>query len=812
MPFIQPSQPTVLPKGPTSHLTGAPTENTLWTVKWLQTVCEISAGQSIEQGVLYKQYTASAAAQHWKGIITQGEFANCVKSVFGSAVTAVARRVPSGVTEYHFEGIRSKLQIVTTVVQQPTAVAAAPRPPPPVSAPAPAPAAPPPPPPPASSAPVTSSILKAQLSAPPRPEVLRAKEQLPPVSSQAVPSSPRLSQALLGGGPAPSASSSLIKSLLASKVAPSPPPPPTSVTVSSSSPAGGLSPSCFTTPQAQVARNMQNKRLAVNGVSENEPPTEQTPPPSDPAAAGDGAVHNGVKPSPPNSNSNSNAGCGEGLLADLLERKVAPVNGIDKELRIGDRGLELVNNNNGTGGGEGDEQPAGAVNGGAPPAKRNGTDLLASALDMAGLMDDLGAMDDDDPAPASPPPPPAPPTPPPAPAATAPQTPPQQPPAGQQGFKRPAEGVAGGEAKRLQLGAQPVALQSAVTAGGQQVVMVPQSMANMVLKLPANVSQGQQLLLPQGQLMMTSSGQLVLGQHQAQVMVQGAGTGNVVVGQPAVGQPQTVLVAQTPQQQGTATRTLIFLPPHQKVYVSQPGVTHQGQLMVQVTRAGGQTQVVNSTVVTGSRAAQQHLRGQPQPIVSAQPAAAVVRPAPSLLCEWRGCLRGFPTAYAVYQHAIEAHCPPQLTDIPCLWERCDGMIRKRYSMMTHLQDRHCPEQMLRLMRRRREQLQATGKTDIPTPSAPPPHPGYANNAALQAIRRHALSEVKPPPDEKEGPVTKSIRLTAALILRNIAVFSQHGRRVLRAHESHLLNIAASSAESSRTIGQLLADLHEADPS
>ncbi|XP_037087884.1 AT-rich interactive domain-containing protein 2-like [Pollicipes pollicipes] len=648
-------------QGPLSHVASAPvTENSLWTVKWLQTVCEVSPGQSIEQGVLYKQYTASAAAQHWKGVITQGEFANCVKSVFGSSVNAVAKRLANGGTEYHFEGIRSKLQIVTTVVQ------------------------------------------------PPQPE--------PAVATSQGPAGRHLSQALMGGPghqrPEPAAaSSSLIKSLLASKVPPHPPQqqqhqqqPQESAPAVSASPTGGLSPSCFSTPQAQVARNMQNKRLAVNGVGETEPLPGEL---ADPAAGGDGAVHNGIKPAPNSGSRPPSRAASEGLLADLLERKIAPVNGIDKELRIGERGLELVNNNNGSAGG--DER---TVNGGAAsPAKRNGTDLLASALDMAGLMDDLGAMDDDDPPPASPPPPPA-------------------------------------------------------------VVMVPQSMANMVLKLPAN----------------------------------GAGTGNVVVGQPAVGQPQTVLVAQTPQQQGTATRTLIFLPPHQKVYVSQPGATHQGQLMVQVTRAmSGTTQVVNSTVVTGSRAAQQHL-------VAPTP-ESVGRPLPAgLLCEWRGCLRGFPTAHAVYQHAIETHCPPQLSDIPCLWERCDGMIRKRYSMMTHLQDRHCAEPMLRLMRKRREQLQATGKTDIPTPSAPPPHPGYANNAALQAIRRHALTEAKPPPDEKEGPVTKSIRLTAALILRNIAVFSQHGRRVLRAHESHLLNVAASSAESSRTIGQLLADLHEVDPS
>lgn len=31
-------------------------------------------------------------------------------------------------------------------------------------------------------------------------------------------------------------------------------------------------------------------------------------------------------------------------------------------------------------------------------------------------------------------------------------------------------------------------------------------------------------------------------------------------------------------------------------------------------------------------------------------------------------------------------------------------------------------------------------------------------------------------DDNEGPVTKSIRLTAALILRNLVIYSAHGRR------------------------------------
>ena len=84
---------------------------------------------------------------------------------------------------------------------------------------------------------------------------------------------------------------------------------------------------------------------------------------------------------------------------------------------------------------------------------------------------------------------------------------------------------------------------------------------------------------------------------------------------------------------------------------------------------------------------------------------------------------------------------------------------------------------------RRKQEAATQKAPAPPPvqqAAPPPSvppPVYPIDAALQAIRRSAP---RPPYPElmemKEGPVTKHIRLTSALILRNISRYSAQGRR------------------------------------
>ena len=46
--------------------------------------------------------------------------------------------------------------------------------------------------------------------------------------------------------------------------------------------------------------------------------------------------------------------------------------------------------------------------------------------------------------------------------------------------------------------------------------------------------------------------------------------------------------------------------------------------------------------------------------------------------------------------------------------------------------------MQKLLAARRHQINTQGKTDIPPPQAPTPHPGYAPHAALHAIKRHAV--------------------------------------------------------------------------
>ncbi|XP_075234354.1 brahma associated protein 170kD isoform X2 [Lycorma delicatula] len=216
----------------------------------------------------------------------------------------------------------------------------------------------------------------------------------------------------------------------------------------------------------------------------------------------------------------------------------------------------------------------------------------------------------------------------------------------------------------------------------------------------------------------------------------------------------------------------------------------------------GTTQRISSPVITTIASAG-----------SATPSTATCIPVVQqghFLCEWRGCMRNFKSANEVYMHACESHCPQGSQEIQCLWERCDAMKRKRFSLMTHLYDRHCNADVLRMMAVRRKQLSVTGRSEIPAPSPPTPHPGYAPNAAFHAIKRHALEFVNPKElqDDNEGPVTKSIRLTSALILRNLVIYSTYGRRYLTSYEPHLASVALSNVESSRTIAQVLFDMSQ----
>lgn len=208
------------------------------------------------------------------------------------------------------------------------------------------------------------------------------------------------------------------------------------------------------------------------------------------------------------------------------------------------------------------------------------------------------------------------------------------------------------------------------------------------------------------------------------------------------------------------------------------------------------------------------------------------------ICDWRNCPRKkFKSLGDLQHHVCTAHAPDHLdpaADIFCQWGvgpgLCDGLPRKRFSLMTHLIDHHLTLDSLRTAVQRRI---ATGMYNL-APALPPvtivrntelaqrannasPSPSTSSSSssqnasclsALQAIKRHTdLTNSKELMDENEGPVTKSIRLTASLILRNLVSYTATAKRSVRRYEPHLANIALSNVESSATISNILYEMN-----
>ncbi|CAH0561486.1 unnamed protein product [Brassicogethes aeneus] len=376
-------------------------------------------------------------------------------------------------------------------------------------------------------------------------------------------------------------------------------------------------------------------------------------------------------------------------------------------------------------------------------------------------------------------------------------------------------------------------LQSTPIKSGQTVIVNAGQQRNPMLIQQSNP---QFLLSSSGIQGLQGQVQLVAGSTPGQYVLQTSGSQGYVVAQPQTavvhGQQQTVLVAQTSQQQGTGAKTIIILQQqpnnvtqHQKVMVTPQG---QQVVVTQVPRPvmasvstnnavsaqqGAKTSMVMATSKLTTPATANGVvvvteKKEEQPKIP-----KIVRDlTTAFVCEWGTCNidTKFKSANQVYLHACEAHCPQGNEEVVCQWDRCDTMKRKRFSLMTHLNDKHCnPEAMKQNLVRRKKEAQG-GKVEPPAPAPTTPHPGYAPDAALHAIKRHALEFVNPKElqDDNEGPVTKSIRLTASLILRNLVIYSTTCRRYLKGYESHLANVALSNVESSRTIAQILYDMNE----
>ncbi|RXM29926.1 AT-rich interactive domain-containing protein 2 [Acipenser ruthenus] len=175
----------------------------------------------------------------------------------------------------------------------------------------------------------------------------------------------------------------------------------------------------------------------------------------------------------------------------------------------------------------------------------------------------------------------------------------------------------------------------------------------------------------------------------------------------------------------------------------------------------------------------------------------------------------FQTPSQVFYHAATQHGSKDTYPGQCFWEGCEPFPRQRLSFITHLQDKHCSKEALLAGLKQEEQTQSgnqkTSKQQaaVGNTSSPRAQKAIVNHpsAALMALRRGSRNLVfRDFTDEKEGPITKHIRLTAALTLKNIAKYSDCGRKLVKRHENHLSVLALSNMEASTTIAKCLYEL------
>ncbi|XP_067284791.1 AT-rich interactive domain-containing protein 2 isoform X1 [Pseudorasbora parva] len=214
------------------------------------------------------------------------------------------------------------------------------------------------------------------------------------------------------------------------------------------------------------------------------------------------------------------------------------------------------------------------------------------------------------------------------------------------------------------------------------------------------------------------------------------------------------------------------------------------------------------------QAAQGANQSSPAPALSPDQAR---KPGQNFKCLWQACKRWFDTPSQVFYHAATHHGSKDVYPGQCQWEGCEPFPRQRLSFITHLQDKHCSREALIAALKLEEQTQGSIPNTSKSPPAavsnppPPPRPQKAlvnhPSAALMALRRGSRNLVfRDFTDDKEGPMTKHIRLTAALTLKNIAKYSDCGRTLVRRHENHLCVLALSTMEVSTTLAKCLYEL------
>ncbi|XP_065052366.1 SWI/SNF nucleosome remodeling complex component-like [Rhopilema esculentum] len=135
----------------------------------------------------------------------------------------------------------------------------------------------------------------------------------------------------------------------------------------------------------------------------------------------------------------------------------------------------------------------------------------------------------------------------------------------------------------------------------------------------------------------------------------------------------------------------------------------------------------------------------------------------------------FATSNDLLAHMVFSHAPQEGSMKACKVAGCKPVQRPRGSMICHFNQVHC-------------------------------NTSTVHDDEQVTLPQLLFPKVVDIEREDESPVTRTVRLTAALILRNIARNSPHGRKVILTYETRLVPSAMSASEASSAVSACLEEL------
>uniref|UniRef100_A0A0K0F227 SWI/SNF nucleosome remodeling complex component (inferred by orthology to a C. elegans protein) n=1 Tax=Strongyloides venezuelensis TaxID=75913 RepID=A0A0K0F227_STRVS len=194
----------------------------------------------------------------------------------------------------------------------------------------------------------------------------------------------------------------------------------------------------------------------------------------------------------------------------------------------------------------------------------------------------------------------------------------------------------------------------------------------------------------------------------------------------------------------------------------------------------------------------------------------------SPICEWQDCGIIFPNASQLYYHIYKTHTVHE--EMVCKWNNCERIVRNHWALLSHIHETHYKKPIseeakhLRMKHGNREYIEQILKNKwkeqenkksyrIPVKNSfvPPYNECHKSTINGKVVMTPVFNDFT---NVAEGPVTKSVRLTAALILRNIATYSKKGRSYLRRYENFISYMAFSKLEANSALSHYLYEIKD----